>query len=91
LLADAADALIRGTPRRVLEVYASRAKARAADAAQRIAKEGIQMHGAIGFSDEYDLGLYVKRVLVLSAWLGGPAWHRRRLVEMGTLDEELLA
>jgi alkylation response protein AidB-like acyl-CoA dehydrogenase len=38
----------------------------------------MQMHGAIGFSDEYDLGLYVKRVLVLSAWLGGAVWHRRR-------------
>jgi alkylation response protein AidB-like acyl-CoA dehydrogenase len=90
LLAEAADVLAHGTPRRLMEVYGSRTKARAADAARRVAKEGIQMHGAIGFSDEYDLGLYVKRVLVLSGWLGGPDWHRRRLFELGALDEELL-
>jgi len=40
------------------------------------------MHGGIGFSDEYDLGLYVKRILVLSAWLGGADWHRRRCIAL---------
>ena len=30
----------------------------------------IQLHGAIGFTDEYDAGLYLKRALVLSGWLG---------------------
>jgi alkylation response protein AidB-like acyl-CoA dehydrogenase len=78
LLGEAVDAARQGVPAATLAAYASRAKARTADSAARIAKEGLQMHGAIGFSDEYDLGLYVKRVLVLSAWLGGAAWHRRR-------------
>ena len=36
------------------------------------------MHGAIGFTDEYDLGLYLNRALVLSAWLGNASAHRRR-------------
>ena len=70
---DAADGAM--TPQ--VRAYASRAKARAAEAALRVAKEGIQMHGAIGFSDEHDLGLYAKRVLVLSAWLGNADWHRQ--------------
>ena len=78
LLGEAIDATTAEVPAETLAAYASRAKARASDAALRIAKEGIQMHGGIGFSDEYDLGLYVKRILVLSAWLGGAEWHRRR-------------
>lgn len=57
---------------------ASRLKARCADAGVRIAREAIQIHGAIGFTDEYDAGLYLKRALVLSAWLGNGNQHRRR-------------
>lgn len=91
LLGEAADVLRERVPDRTLEVYASRAKARAADAALRIAKDGIQMHGAIGFSDEYDLGLYVKRILVLSAWLGDANWHRRHLAALDPISPEMLA
>jgi alkylation response protein AidB-like acyl-CoA dehydrogenase len=57
---------------------ASRVKARCADAAARITREAIQLHGAIGFTDEFDAGLYLKRALVLAAWLGSASWHRRR-------------
>lgn len=57
---------------------ASRVKARCSEAAMRIVKETIQMHGAIGFTDEYDAGLYLKRAMVLAAWLGNSALHRRR-------------
>lgn len=82
LVGEAADAFTPGASARTMAAYASRAKARTADTALRIAKEGIQMHGAIGFSDEYELGLYVKRILVLSAWLGGAKWHRRRFATL---------
>lgn len=57
---------------------ASRAKARASEAAMHIGREAIHMHGAIGFTDEFDLGLYFNRSLVLSAWLGNGLGHRRR-------------
>jgi alkylation response protein AidB-like acyl-CoA dehydrogenase len=63
-------------------MLASRVKARCADAAMRITREAIQMHGAIGFTDEYDAGLYLKRALTLSAWLGHAAWHRRRYARL---------
>jgi alkylation response protein AidB-like acyl-CoA dehydrogenase len=56
---------------------ASRAKARAVTAARRITRDAIQMHGAVGYTDEYDIGLYLNRALVLSAWLGDDAHHRR--------------
>jgi len=57
---------------------ASRAKARASEAAVAIARKAIQMHGAIGFTDECDVGLYLKRALVQAAWLGNAGTHRRR-------------
>jgi alkylation response protein AidB-like acyl-CoA dehydrogenase len=57
---------------------ASRCKARCSDAALRITRECIQLHGAIGYTHEHDIGLYLKRALVLAAWLGNGAEHRRR-------------
>lgn len=57
---------------------ASGVKARASQAALAICNDALQMHGAIGFTDEYDLGLYLNRALVLSAWLGNASAHRRR-------------
>lgn len=64
---------------------ASRAKARASDTALMIARESVQMHGAIGYTDEYDLGLYFNRALVLSAWLGNGLTHRRRFASHNSL------
>jgi alkylation response protein AidB-like acyl-CoA dehydrogenase len=77
-LAEAVHALdggLDGAPRAAL---ASRTKARASEAALRITREAIQLHGAIGFTDDCDVGLYTKRALVLSAWLGNATAHRRR-------------
>ena len=56
---------------------ASRAKARAVSAAKKITRDAIQLHGAVGYTDEFDIGLYLNRALVLSAWLGDDAYHRR--------------
>ncbi len=42
-------------------ISTSMAKAAAGDAAQRIAKEGIQIHGGIGYTWEHDMHLYVRR------------------------------
>jgi alkylation response protein AidB-like acyl-CoA dehydrogenase len=60
-------------------IAASRAKARCNEAALQITREAIQLHGAIGFTDECDIGLYLKRALVLSAWLGTTSAHHGRL------------
>jgi alkylation response protein AidB-like acyl-CoA dehydrogenase len=60
----------------------SSAKARASQAALAICNESLQMHGAIGFTDEYDLGLYLNRALALSAWLGNASAHRRRYASL---------
>jgi alkylation response protein AidB-like acyl-CoA dehydrogenase len=56
----------------------SSAKARASATALRVAGEAVQLHGAIGFTEEYELGRYVNRALVLAAWLGNARAHTRR-------------
>ncbi|MDB5988075.1 MAG: uncharacterized protein JWR16_3128 [Nevskia sp.] len=58
----------------------SAAKARCADTAQRVGREAIQMHGAMGFTEEADIGLYVRSGLQAYAWLGTPLQHRRHFM-----------
>jgi alkylation response protein AidB-like acyl-CoA dehydrogenase len=59
----------------------SAAKASASDAALLAARSALQTHGAIGFTAEHDLSLWLLRVQALrSAW-GDPASHRRRVLE----------
>ena len=82
VLDEALAALDRGPAPDTRAAIASRVKARCADAALKITREAIQLHGAIGFTDEYDAGLYLKRAMTLAAWLGGPVWHRRRYARL---------
>lgn len=59
----------------------SAAKAAASDAALLAARASLQTHGAIGFTQEHDLSLWLLRVQALrSAW-GTPEAHRRRVLE----------
>lgn len=66
------------TPEISRAISASSAKARVGEVAMKFANETVQLHGAIGFTDEYDLGLYVNRVLTLAPFLGNAAEHRAR-------------
>src|SRR3546814_17538006 len=43
------------------KLIVSVAKAKAGRAANLAVREGVQMHGGIGMTDEYDIGLYMKR------------------------------
>ncbi|WP_141469734.1 acyl-CoA dehydrogenase family protein [Rhodococcus sp. LB1] len=61
---------------------ASSARARSCIAATTICRQAVQLHGAIGFTDEYDLGYYVNRMVALTAWLGGPDVHRQRYFDL---------
>ncbi|OIN78391.1 acyl-CoA dehydrogenase [Mycobacterium malmoense] len=59
----------------------SAAKAAASEAALLAARAALQTHGAIGFTQEHDLSLWLLRVQALrSAW-GDPEAHRRRVLE----------
>lgn len=56
----------------------SLAKARASDAAMLITRQAIQLHGGIGYTDEADIGLFLRRAMVLAASFGTATAHRRR-------------
>lgn len=50
---------------------AAAVKARAARAGLAVTKSAIQLHGAIGFTDEHDIGLYLRRAMALAPQYGG--------------------
>ena len=60
----------------------SRAKARAAAAGMLVTREAIQMHGGIGYTDEYDAGLYLRRAMVLANQFGSARLHRARFAAL---------
>ena len=61
---------------------ASLAKAKLSATMVQIANEGVQMHGGVGVTDEYDIGLYLKRARAADALLGDAAWHRERWAKL---------
>jgi alkylation response protein AidB-like acyl-CoA dehydrogenase len=61
------------------------AKAKASEDALFVTESCIQLHGAIGFTDEHDIGLYLKRAMLLSSLFGNAAAQRRRYVEIAGL------
>jgi alkylation response protein AidB-like acyl-CoA dehydrogenase len=79
LVYGAALSLADGSPATARDVSA--AQVAAAEAALLAARSSLQTHGAIGFTQEHDLSLWLLRVHALrSAW-GDPTWHRRRVLE----------
>lgn len=63
------------------EVPASAAKVAAGDAAYRASRTGLQVHGAIGYTQEFDLSLWLTKVRALVTAWGTPAYHRARVLE----------
>jgi len=57
----------------------SLAKALASEAVDLAARTALQCHGAIGYTYEHDLHLWMKRGWALSAAWGDAAWHRNRI------------
>jgi 3-oxochol-4-en-24-oyl-CoA dehydrogenase len=60
-------------------------KAKASEDALAVTQACIQLHGAIGFTDEHDIGLYLKRALLLSSLFGNAAAQRRRYADIAEL------
>ncbi|GHA03103.1 acyl-CoA dehydrogenase family protein [Novosphingobium arvoryzae] len=64
------------------ELMVSVAKAKAGKAAGLAVKEGVQMHGGIGMTDEYDIGLYMKRDRALAEFMGDVYYHAERVAQL---------
>jgi alkylation response protein AidB-like acyl-CoA dehydrogenase len=66
-----------------LAKLASLAKAKCSDAYVLAANEGVQMFGGVGMTDEYDIGLYLKRARAAELTFGDSAFHRARWASLG--------
>jgi len=53
-----------------------RAKVRASAAVMLVCRQAIQLHGGIGFTDEHDIGLYLRKAMVLAPQFGSAALHK---------------
>ncbi len=57
---------------------ASLAKCKVGETLHTVSREGIQMHGGIGMTDEFDIGFFMKRAAVAEQTLGNVEFHRSR-------------
>ena len=66
-----------------LPLATARAKAYASEAFTRIGIDGVQLHGAIGFTAEYDIQLYLKRSKWALPAFGDAELHYERVASLG--------
>ncbi len=59
---------------------ASAAKVMCADAAYLASRTGLQVHGAIGYTQEFDLSIWITKIRALVTAWGTPAFHRARIL-----------
>ena len=64
------------------DLMVSVAKAKAAKACNLSVREGVQMHGGVGMTDEYDIGLYMKRERALTEFMGDANYHAERVAQL---------
>ncbi|MGR5237687.1 acyl-CoA dehydrogenase family protein [Vibrio alfacsensis] len=62
-----------------VEFHVSQAKLFATKAAHLAAKHGIQVHGAMGYTWEVDLQMFMKRTWALESYWGSKAFHQQRV------------
>jgi len=62
---------------------ASAAKAKIGKCARFVAEQSVQLHGAMGVTEELEIGFYFKRLLAFDTLFGGSAHHYRRHAELG--------
>ncbi|MES2258547.1 MAG: acyl-CoA dehydrogenase family protein [Pseudomonadota bacterium] len=67
----------------------SAAKARCGEVAVKVARQAVQMHGAMGFAEESGVGSYLRAALQGASHLGGPDQHRRRFVQFQSIKEQV--
>ena len=78
---DFARPLVHGAAVVPTRTSVSAAKVAAGDAATVAARTALQVHGAIGYTAEFDLGLWINRVRALVGAWGDSSYHRARIAE----------
>lgn len=84
----AAHALAHGDAQRGVRV--SHAKLACADAAWTAARKAIQVHGAMGYTWEADLQMFMKRAWALDAAWGDRGFHKNRIAQHVLADGAVL-
>ena len=79
---EALTALDEGRGQDEVAKLASLAKAKVGETYNLVSREGIQMHGGIGMTDEFDIGFFIKRAAVSEQTLGDVSFHRNRYGEL---------
>jgi acyl-CoA dehydrogenase len=79
---EALTALDEGRDPEEIAKLASLAKAKVGETFNRVSREGIQMHGGIGMTDEFDIGFFLKRAAVAEQTFGDVNYHRNRYGEL---------
>ncbi len=79
---EALTALDEGRDRTEVAKLASLAKAKVGETYNLVSREGIQMHGGIGMTDEFDIGFFIKRAAVSEQTFGDAGFHRNRYGEL---------
>jgi alkylation response protein AidB-like acyl-CoA dehydrogenase len=69
-----------GDPR--AEMFVAVAKAKAGNSCNLAVREGVQMHGGMGMTDAFDIGLYMKRDRGLNEFFGDARFHADRVAQM---------
>jgi alkylation response protein AidB-like acyl-CoA dehydrogenase len=62
---------------------ASGAKAKIGKCARFVGEQAVQLHGAMGVTEELEIGAYFKRLLAFDTMFGGSAHHFRRHAALG--------
>lgn len=81
----AAHALSVGNP--CTDVFVSHAKLAAGEAALLAARQSLQVHGAMGYTWEADLQMFMKRAWALNGAWGTRAFHKRRVADAVFADD----
>ena len=79
---EALTALDEGRDAEEVAKLASLTKAKVGETFNLVSREGIQMHGGIGMTDEFDIGFFIKRAAVCEQTFGDVNYHRNRYGEL---------
>lgn len=79
---EALTALDEGRDATEVAKLASLAKAKVGETYGLVSREGIQMHGGIGMTDEFEIGFFIKRAAVSEQTFGDVNFHRNRYGEL---------
>ena len=80
---EALTALDDGREESQVQRLASLAKSKMGETLKLVSRESLQMHGGIGMTDEFDVGLFLKRAAVCEQLFGNSAFHADRYAELG--------